>query len=87
MLNQRMEEMEKHLETSTKPLPLLMKKFEECQDSPVAVMEDWDEQKFHLAHLGEKVIQLDGWQEDRVMQTMAQLQQELEGKEDVLARL
>jgi predicted nuclease with TOPRIM domain len=33
MFNKRMAEMEKNLETSIKLLPLLKKKFEECQDS------------------------------------------------------
>jgi hypothetical protein len=34
--------MEKNLETSTKILPLLKKKFEDRQDSLIAVMIDWD---------------------------------------------
>jgi hypothetical protein len=70
--------MEKHLETSTKLLPLLKKKFEECQDSLTVVMTDWDKHRAQLVHLGEKVIQMDNWQEDRFMQMMMQLQQELE---------
>ena len=52
--------MEKHLETSTKLLPLLKKKFEEFLNSLTMVREDWDEHIVQLAHLGEKVIQLDG---------------------------
>jgi hypothetical protein len=59
MFNQRMVEMEKHLETSSKLFPLLKKKFEEFQDSLTMVMIDWDKHIVQLVHLGEKVIQLD----------------------------
>jgi hypothetical protein len=52
-------------------------------------MEDWDKRKVHLFQVGEKVIQLDDWQKERVTQMMAQLQhQELENNlEDTLAKL
>ena len=73
MFNKRMAEMEKNLETSTKLFPLLKKKFEERQDTLTAVMTDWDKYKAQLAHLGEKVIQLDSWKEDRLTQMMMQL--------------
>jgi predicted nuclease with TOPRIM domain len=66
MFDQRMEEMEKNLETSAKLLPLLKKKFDECQDSLTTVMVDWDKHRVQLVHLGEKVIQMDSWQEDRL---------------------
>jgi hypothetical protein len=33
-------------------------------------MTDWDKHRVKLVHLGEKVIQLDGWKEDRLMQMM-----------------
>jgi hypothetical protein len=52
MFNQRMEEMDKHMESSTKLLPLLKKKFEECQDTLIAVMIYWDKHIAQLAHLG-----------------------------------
>jgi archaellum component FlaC len=45
MFNKRMEKMENHLETSTKLLPLLKKKFEECQESLTIVMMDWDKHR------------------------------------------
>jgi hypothetical protein len=61
-----MVEMEKHLETSTKFIPLLRNKFEECQDSLPIVMTDWDKHIAQLIHLGEKVIQLHSLQEDRL---------------------
>jgi hypothetical protein len=54
MFNKRMVEILKHLETSTKLLPLLKKKFEECQDSLTTIMTDWDKHKAQLVHLGEK---------------------------------
>jgi regulator of replication initiation timing len=59
MFNQRMVEMEKHMETSTKLLPLLEKKFEEGQDSLITIKTDWDKHIVHLVYLGEKVIQID----------------------------
>lgn len=40
-----------------------------------------------LVHLGDKVIQFNSWQEDRLTQMMAQLQQELAEKEEALAKL
>jgi hypothetical protein len=45
---------------------LLKKKFEENQDTLTVVMMDWDKHKAQLVHLGEKVIQLDSSQEDRL---------------------
>jgi hypothetical protein len=51
------------------------------------VMADWDKHRVQLVHLGEKVIQLDSWQEDRLTQMMAQLQQELVEKEEALEKL
>jgi hypothetical protein len=39
-----------------------------------------------LVHLGEKIIQMDSWQEDRLTQMMVYLQQEL-AKEEVMAKL
>jgi predicted nuclease with TOPRIM domain len=42
MLNQRMAEMERQLEISSKFLPLLKNKFKECHDSLTTVMEYWD---------------------------------------------
>jgi hypothetical protein len=39
MFNKRMEEVEKHLDTSTKLFPLLKKKFEEYQDTLTTIME------------------------------------------------
>jgi hypothetical protein len=50
-------------------------------------MADWDKHRVQLVHLGEKVIQLDRWQEDRLTQMMTQLQQELAEKEEALAKL
>jgi hypothetical protein len=38
LFNQRMVEMDKHMETSTKLLSLFKKKFEECQDSLMIAM-------------------------------------------------
>jgi predicted nuclease with TOPRIM domain len=58
MFNKRMAEMEKNLETSIKLLPLLKKKFEECQDSLTIVMADWGKHIMQLIHLGEKDIQM-----------------------------
>jgi len=58
MFNQRVVEMEKNMETSTKFFPFIKKKFEECQDTLTMVMIDWDKHT-QFAHLGEKVIQLD----------------------------
>jgi hypothetical protein len=87
MFNKRMEEMEKHIETSTKLFPFLKKKFEECQDTLTMVMTDWDKHRAQLVHLGEKVIQLDSWKEDRLTQMLAQLQQELAEKEEALEKL
>jgi hypothetical protein len=63
---------------------MFKKKFEECQDSLTAVRTDWDKHRAQLVYLGEKVIQMDNWQEDRFMQMMMQLQQELEEKEKAL---
>lgn len=65
-----MVDMEKHLETSTKLLPLL-KKFDERQDLLTIVMADWDKHKMQFVDLWEKVIQLDSRQEDRITQMMA----------------
>jgi hypothetical protein len=73
--------MEKNLETSTKLLPLLKKQIVEHQDSLTTVMENWDKHRVHLAQLGEKVIQLDNWKEDRLTQMMVQLQKESVEKE------
>jgi chromosome segregation ATPase len=87
MFNQRMKEMEKHMDTSTKLLPFLKKKFEEHMDTLTMVMTDWDKYIAQLAHLGEKVIQLDRWKEDRLTQMLAQLQQELVEKEEALEKL
>jgi septal ring factor EnvC (AmiA/AmiB activator) len=87
MFNQRMEEMEKHMETSTKLFPFLKKKFEERQDTLTVVMIDWDKHIAQLAHLGEKVIQLDSWKEDRLTQMLSQLQHELVEKEEALEKL
>jgi len=61
MFNKRMTEMDKHLETSTKLLPLVKKKFEEHQGSLNFFMKDWDKHIVQLVHLGERVVQLDGW--------------------------
>jgi chromosome segregation ATPase len=87
MFNQRMAEMEKHMETSTKLFPFLKKKFKEGQDSLIAVRTDWDKHRAQLVYLGEKVIQMDNWKEDRFTQMMTQLQQDLEEKEKALERL
>jgi hypothetical protein len=65
-----MEEMDKHMETSTKLFPLFKKKFEEFQDSLMTVGKDWDKHIAQLVYLGEKVIQMDKWQEDRLTQMM-----------------
>jgi len=70
MFNQRMGEMEKHPETSTKLLPLL-KKFEEFHDSLMIVITDGEKHKAQIVYLGEKFIQMDKWQEDRFTQMMA----------------
>jgi hypothetical protein len=51
-----MEEMEKHMETSAKLLPLLKKNFEEGQDSLTAIKIDWDKHRAKISHLGEKAI-------------------------------
>jgi hypothetical protein len=79
--------MEKHMDTSTKLFPLFKKKFEEFQDSLTTVRTDWDKHRAQLVYLGEKVIQMDNWQEDRFTQMMTQLQQDLEEKEKALERL
>lgn len=70
MFNQRMEKMEKYLDTSTKLLPLINKKFEDCEGILTLVMIDWDKHIVHLVHLGEKVTQLDRFHEDRSIQMM-----------------
>jgi hypothetical protein len=57
----------------TKFLPFLKKKFKEGQDSLIAVKIDWDKHKTQLVYLGEKVIQMDNWQEGRFMQMIMQL--------------
>jgi hypothetical protein len=44
-------------------------------------MIDWDKYIVQLSHLGEKVIKIDSWQEERLTQIMPQLHQELEKKE------
>jgi hypothetical protein len=71
MFNHRVVEIEKHMETSTKFLPLLKKKFEEFQDSLTTIRTDWDKHRAQLVYLGEKFIQMDKWQEDRFTQMMA----------------
>jgi hypothetical protein len=48
--------MEKYLESLTRQLPILEKQFVEHQDSLNAVMEDFDNKRVQLVHLGEKVI-------------------------------
>jgi hypothetical protein len=50
-------------------------------------MVDWDKSRVQLVQLGEKVIQMDIWQEDKLTQMMAQLHQELEEKEEALEKL
>jgi peptidoglycan hydrolase CwlO-like protein len=40
MIKQRIKDMDKHMDTSTKLLPLFKKKFEECQDSLTTVRID-----------------------------------------------
>jgi hypothetical protein len=72
-----MEKMEKQMHTSAKLLPLIKKKFKEGQDSLIAVKKYWDKHRTQLVYLGEKVIQMDNWQDDRFTQTMMQLQQDL----------
>jgi hypothetical protein len=49
MYDQRMEEMEKNLETSTRLFPLLKNQFDECQDSLTTVMADWDKRRVTCA--------------------------------------
>jgi len=70
-------------------LPFLKEHFVECSGSLTIIMEDWDKRKVHLFQVGEKVIQLDDWQKERLTQMVAQLQhQELENNlEDTLAKL
>jgi len=49
---------------------MLEKKFVERQNSITVVMENWDKNRVHLVHLGENVIQLDNWQENRCTKMM-----------------
>ena len=73
-------------ETYAKLLPLLKDCFE-CQGSLTVVMVDWDKSRVQFVQLGEKVIKADNWQEERFTKMMAQLFQELETKEEALAKL
>jgi hypothetical protein len=50
-------------------------------------MEDWDKNRVQLVQLGEKVIQLDNWQEERFTQMMAQVAPRIGKKEEALAKL
>ena len=59
MFNKRMTEMEKHLGTSVKMLPLVKKNFEEHEYTLTTTTIDWDKHRVHLVQLSEKVIQLD----------------------------
>jgi len=59
IFNERMVKMEKHMETLTKLLPLLEKKFEERHDSLITMKIDWDKHIVHLVYLWEKFIQKD----------------------------
>jgi hypothetical protein len=77
MYDQRMENMEKNLETSIRMFPLPNNQFNECQESLIMVMENWDKHRAKLVQLGEKLIQLDIQQEDRLTQMTTHLQQEL----------
>ena len=81
MFDKRMVEMEKSIESLKRLLPFLMKKFLEHWYSLTAIIVDWDKSRVYLVHLGENVIQLDNWKEDRFTHMMAQLWQELEKKE------
>jgi hypothetical protein len=60
MFNKRIKNMEKHLDTFSKLLPFLRKKFEECKDTFTTVMIDLDKHRVQLIYSGEKVIHLDG---------------------------
>jgi hypothetical protein len=71
MFNQRMEDMEKHMDTSTKLLPLLKKKFKEGQDSLMQSEQIGTSIEHNLYTLCKKVIQMDNWKEDRFTQMMA----------------
>jgi hypothetical protein len=64
--NLGMREMEENLQSSTRLLPLLKNKFDEYQDSLTVVMEYWDTSEIQLVHLGEKVTQMDNWQEENI---------------------
>jgi hypothetical protein len=75
MFDWRIAELEKDLDTSTKLFPLLKECFVECQHPLAIVRADWDKSKVQLVQLGEKVIQLDNWQNERFTQMMAQLYQ------------
>ena len=70
MYDQRMEEMEKKLETFAKLLSFLKKWFDEFQDSLTTIMAYWDKIILQVVQLGEKVVQVDSGQEDRLTQMM-----------------
>jgi hypothetical protein len=86
MFDQIMTDTEKNLETSTQLFSLLKNQFEEHKDSLIKVMEDWDKFRAQLVQLGE-VIELYCWEEDRLIEMMTQLQQDLVEKEESLEKL
>ena len=79
--------MEKNLDTFDKIISLLYNKFDECQDSLIMVMVDWDKHIVHLVHLGENVIHLNNWKEVRLTHMLNQPQQELETNEEALKNI
>jgi len=66
---------------------MFKKKFEECQNSLTVVRTYWEKNREQLVYLGEKVIQMDNWKEDKLMQMMTRRQQDLENKEKALERI
>jgi flagellar biosynthesis chaperone FliJ len=79
--------MEDNIEISIKLLPSLRMNFEECQNSLALVIIDRDKYRAQLVHLGEKVIYMNSWQEDRLTQLTKKPQQELAEKEEALENL
>jgi hypothetical protein len=57
------------------------------QDSLTAIMAYRDKHIMQVVHLEEKITQLDSWIEDSLTHMMAQLQQNLVEKEEVLENL
>lgn len=79
--------MEKDLETSAKWFSLLKDHFVGHQDFLTIVVADWDKNKVQHAQIGEKIIQLDNRQEERLTLLMSPSYQELAMKEEALAKL